>query len=127
MFSDVVDGGLVFFCAEENVLKFSVVFHQTLNEKFVLTAHVGVVVDWLAPHAAVVVLVGSNAELIGRVGFQVVNDGVAGRTGLIDPLPVPLPVPDGVEPGRSEHNKGVTPKLIHLKKRLFLKNNYIFG
>lgn len=66
--------------------------------KLLLTAHVGVVDDWFAPHAAAVVLVGPDAELVGRVGFEVVDDGVAGRAGLIDPLPVPLPVADGVEP-----------------------------
>lgn len=51
-----------------------------------------------APDAAAVVLVGADAELVRRVGLQVVDHGVAGRAGLIDPLPVPLPVADGVEP-----------------------------
>lgn len=54
--------------------------------------------DRFTPHAAAVVLVGPDAKLVGRVGFQVVDDRVAGRAGLIDPLPVPLPVADGVEP-----------------------------
>lgn len=61
-----------------------------------LTAHVGVVDDWFTPRAPAVVLVGADAELVGRVGLQVVDDRVAGGAGLIDPLPVPLPVADGV-------------------------------
>lgn len=63
------------------------------------TAHVGVVDDRFAPHAPAVVLVGPHAKLVGRVGLQVVDDRVAGGAGLIDPLPVPLSVADGVEPG----------------------------
>lgn len=63
-----------------------------------LTAHVGVVDDRFAPRATAVVLVGADGELVRRVGFQVVDDCVAGWTGLIDPLPVPLPVADSVEP-----------------------------
>lgn len=55
--------------------------------------------DQFAPRAAAVVLVGADAKLIWRVGFQVVDDRVAGWAGLIDPLPVPLSVADGVEPG----------------------------
>lgn len=54
--------------------------------------------DWFAPHATAVVLVGADAELVGRVGFQVVDDRVTGWAGLIDPLPVPLPVANGVKP-----------------------------
>lgn len=63
-----------------------------------LTTHVGVVNDWFAPRAPAVVLVGADAKLIGRVGLQVVDDCVAGGAGLVDPLPVPLPVADGVVP-----------------------------
>ncbi len=63
-----------------------------------LTAHVGVVDDRFAPHAAAVVLVGPDAKLVGCVGLQVVDDRVAGGACLVDPLPVPLPVADGVEP-----------------------------
>lgn len=54
--------------------------------------------DRFAPRAAAVVLVGADAKLVRRVGFQVVDDRVAGRAGLVDPLPVPLPVADGVKP-----------------------------
>lgn len=68
-------------------------------EKVLLTGRVGAVDDRFAPEAAAVVLVGANPELVLRVGLQVVDDGVTGRTGLVDPLPVPLPVADGVEPG----------------------------
>lgn len=53
--------------------------------------------DRFAPDAAAVVHVGADAELVGRVGLQVVDDGVTGGAGLIVPLPVPLPVADGVE------------------------------
>lgn len=51
-----------------------------------------------APHPAALVFVGADAKLIRCVGLQVVDYGVAGRTRLIDPLPVPLSVADGVEP-----------------------------
>lgn len=63
-----------------------------------LTTHVSVVNDRFAPRAPAVVLVGANAKLIGRVRLQVVDDCVAGGAGLVDPLPVPLPVADGVVP-----------------------------
>lgn len=63
-----------------------------------LTAHVGAVDERFAPRAAALVLVGSNPELVRRVGLQVVDDRVAGRARLVVPLPAPLPVPDGVEP-----------------------------
>lgn len=66
--------------------------------KYVLTTHVGVVDDRFAPSAPAVVLVGADAELVRRVGLQVVDDRVAGRAGLVDPLPVSLSVADGVEP-----------------------------
>lgn len=52
--------------------------------------------DWFTPCAPAVVLVGADAELVGCVGLQVVDNRVTGRAGLIDPLPVPLPVADGV-------------------------------
>lgn len=71
--------------------------------KELLTAHVGVVDNRFAPHAAAVVLIGADAELVGRVGFQVINDCVACRACLVDPLPVPLSVADSVEP---EGDKG---------------------
>lgn len=63
--------------------------------------------DWLAPHAPAVVLVGPHAELVGRIGLQVVDDRVAGRAGLIDPLPVPLSVADGVEPEARQRQRKV--------------------
>lgn len=69
-----------------------------LVEKRFLTAHVGVVDDRFAPRAPAVVFVGAHAKLVGGVGFQVVDDGFAGWAGLVDPLPVPLSVADGVEP-----------------------------
>lgn len=53
--------------------------------------------DRFAPHAAAFVLVGADPKLIGRVGFQVVDDCVAGWAGLVDPLPVPLSVADSVK------------------------------
>lgn len=67
-------------------------------EKCFLTAHVGVVDDRFAPRAPAVVFVGAHAKLVGGVGLQVVDDGFAGWAGLVDPLPVPLSVADGVEP-----------------------------
>lgn len=63
-----------------------------------LTAHVGVVDDGFAPRAAAVVLVGAHTKLIRCVGFQVVDDCVTSRACLVNPLPVPLPVADGVKP-----------------------------
>lgn len=54
--------------------------------------------DRFTPHAPAVFLVGPDAKLVGRIGFKVVDDRVAGWAGLIDPLPVPLSVADGVEP-----------------------------
>lgn len=69
-----------------------------LVEKRFLTAHVGVVDDRFAPRAPAVVFVGAHTKLVGGVGFQVVDDGFAGWAGLVDPLPVPLSVADGVEP-----------------------------
>lgn len=63
-----------------------------------LTAHAGAVVQRFAPQTAALVLVGTDAKLVWRVGLQVVNDRVAGGTRLVDPLPVPLPEADGVEP-----------------------------
>lgn len=68
-----------------------------ITKSLLLTAHVGVVDDRFAPHAAAVVLVGADPKLVGRVGFQVVDDCVAGRAGLVDPLPVSLSVADGVK------------------------------
>lgn len=73
-----------------------------------LTTHVGVVDDRLAPCAPTVIFVGADAKLIWRVGLQIVNDRVAGRAGLVDPLPVPLPVADGVIPvgdGKTGNNQ----------------------
>lgn len=58
--------------------------------------------DRFAPRAPAVVFVGAYAELVGGVGFQVVDDGFAGGAGLVDPLPVPLSVADGVEPNTRE-------------------------
>lgn len=69
----------------------------TKLKSLLLTAHVGVVDDRFAPRAAALVLVGADPELVGCVGFQVVDDGVAGGAGLVDPLPVPLSVADGVK------------------------------
>lgn len=63
-----------------------------------LTAHVGVVEDRFTPRAPAVLFVGAYAKLVGGVGFQVVDDRFAGWAGLVDPLPVPLSVADGVEP-----------------------------
>lgn len=63
-----------------------------------LTAHVGVLDDRFTPHAAPVVLVGANTKLIWGVGLQVIHHRVAGRTRLVDPLPVPLSVPDCIKP-----------------------------
>lgn len=68
------------------------------KQNVVLTVHVGVVHDRFTPRAPAVVFVGAYAKLVGGVGFQVVNDGFAGWAGLVDPLPVPLSVADGVEP-----------------------------
>lgn len=59
-------------------------------------AHVGFVNDRLAPDSAAFVFVGADPKLIWGVGLQVVNHSVAGGAGLVDPLPVPLPVADGV-------------------------------
>lgn len=64
-----------------------------------LTAHVGVVDDRFTPRAPTVVFVGADPKLVGGVGLQVVDDCFAGWAGLVDPLPVPLSVADGVEPG----------------------------
>lgn len=76
-------------------------------EEVLLTAHVGVVKDWFAPNAVAIILIGAHPELILRVGLQVVDDCVTGRTCLVDPLPVSLPVPNGVEPegGQEIFNK----------------------
>lgn len=54
--------------------------------------------DRFTPRAPAVIFVGAYTKLVGSVGFQVVDDGFAGWAGLIDPLPVPLSVADGVEP-----------------------------
>lgn len=70
-----------------------------------LTTHVGVVNDRFAPRAPAVVLVGADAKLVGRVGLQVVNDCVTGGASLVDPLPVSLPVADGVVPAHNQHHK----------------------
>lgn len=85
-----------------------------------LTTHVGVVNDWFAPRAPAVVLVWADAKLIGRVGLQVVNDCVAGGAGLVDPLPVPLPVADGVVPEGDEktwnnHHNGNVLRWEHIR------------
>lgn len=61
--------------------------------------------DRFAPHAAAVVLVGADAKLVGSVGFQVVDDRVTSWAGLIDPLPVPLSVADGVKPRQMGEGK----------------------
>lgn len=50
------------------------------------------------PRAPTVILVGAHTKFVGCVGFQVVDDCFAGWAGLIDPLPVPFSVADGVEP-----------------------------
>lgn len=68
-----------------------------LVEKLILTTHVGVVDHRFAPCAPAVILVGANPKLVGGVGLQVVDDGFAGWAGLVDPVPVPLSVADGVE------------------------------
>lgn len=52
----------------------------------------------LAPQTGFPIRVGTDAKLVRRVGLQFVDDHVAGGTRLVDPLPVPLPVADGVEP-----------------------------
>lgn len=48
--------------------------------------------DRLAPHPRRVFGAGLDAELVHRVGLQVVDDRVAGRAGLVVPLPVPLAI-----------------------------------
>lgn len=81
--------------------------------------------DRFAPHAATVVLVRSDAELVGRVGFQVVDDRVAGRAGLVIPLPVPLPVADGVKPAdRGQRLEVETDELNNMYFPGSLKQNY---
>jgi len=64
-----------------------------------VTSHVGVVDHWLAPHSTTVVFVGSDAEFIGCVGLEVVDNSIRGGAGLVDPLPVPFSIADGVMPG----------------------------
>lgn len=63
-----------------------------------------VVDDRLAPHSSAILGVGLHAELVDCVGPQVVNDRVAGRAGLVVPLPVPLTITHRVvsEPKTSE-------------------------
>lgn len=62
--------------------------------------------NWLAPHSAAFLVVGSDTKLVGRVGLQVIDDHVAGGAGLLSPLPVPLTVTHCVVPGSTqiEHN-----------------------
>lgn len=64
----------------------------------IYTSHVGVVDHLFTPHSTAVVFVGSDAKLVGCVGFEVVNHSIGGRTGLIDPLPVSFSVADCVMP-----------------------------
>lgn len=62
------------------------------------TPNVGAVDDGFAPHAAAVIFVGSDTKFIVGVGFQVVDDCVAGGACLIDPLLIPFSVADCVVP-----------------------------
>lgn len=64
-----------------------------------------VVNDRLAPHASAILRAGLDAELIDRVGLQIVNDRVASRAGLVVPLPAPLTVTHCVvsEPKTEQH------------------------
>lgn len=75
--------------------------------------YVGAVHDGFAPHPAALVFVGPDTELVLSVGFEVVDHGVAGGAGLIDPLPVPLSVTDCVEPERGNSNT------IHKKYNIY--------
>ena len=63
------------------------------------TSIVGVVDDRLAPRAGPIGPVGLHAKLIGCVGFEVIDDRVAGGAGLVVPLPVSLAVTHRVMPG----------------------------
>lgn len=85
--------------------------------------------DWFAPCATAVILVGTDAKLIRRVGFQVINDCVACWASLVDPIPVSLSVADSVE---SDGEKGEMPLptarwLDCLKTALGAPQGSIFG
>lgn len=85
--------------------------------------------DWFAPCATAVILVGADAKLIRRVGFQVINDCVACWACLVDPIPVSLSVADSVE---SDGEKGKMPLptarwLDCLKTALGAPQGSIFG
>lgn len=58
---------------------------------------------WLAPHSTTVIFVGSNTKFVGCVGLEVVNHGIGGGAGLVDPLPVSFSISDGVMPGSKTH------------------------
>lgn len=73
-------------------------FHLQSPFSDIYTSHVGVVDHWFTPHSTAFVFVGSDSELVGCVGFEVVNHSIGGRTGLIDPLPVSFSVADCVMP-----------------------------
>lgn len=85
--------------------------------------------DRFAPCATAVILVGADAKLIRRVGFQVINDCVACWACLVDPIPVSLSVADSVE---SDGEKGKMPLptarwLDCLKTALGAPQSSIFG
>lgn len=58
---------------------------------------------WLTPRSTTVVFVGSNTKFVGCVGLEVVNHGIRGGAGLVDPLPVSFSIADGVMPGSKTH------------------------
>lgn len=58
---------------------------------------------WLAPHSTTVVFVGSNTKFVGCVGLEVVDHGIRGGAGLVNPLPVSFSIADGVMPDSKTH------------------------
>lgn len=68
-----------------------------------ITSHVGVMDHWFAPHSTTVVFVGSDTKFIGCVGLEVVDHSIRGGAGLVDPLPVPFSIADGVMSGSKTH------------------------
>ena len=61
--------------------------------------------DWLAPGARPVRPIGLHTKLIGCVGFEVIDDRVAGGAGLVVPLPVSLTITHRVMPDMGRHGK----------------------
>lgn len=74
--------------------------------------------DRLAPCAPTVFFVGADSKLVWRVGLQIVDDRVAGGAGLVDPLPVPLPVADCVIPDGDGRTRVIDQIHIHVTCRL---------